>query len=264
MTELTITRPDDWHVHLRDGDMLGETVPATARCFRRAIVMPNLVPPVATATTETLPPVPEKGAVYCSKEELAGCAALALGTPTRFGNAAVYAAACAIAARQLPVRLTVLTPLVEAQIPDTAKKDGMTEEEAERLGGRNIILQALGVEETVSVDVRLILATNEDLARRVEAVAPWVLFLASRVAVTVAFYGYARQGATVIPAVAVLYQAIMSVAWRRGRILTFLDDDFPGFDAAHRNRRSHQLQRFLAQSAKEPDVGQVFRRQLRP
>jgi NAD(P)H dehydrogenase (quinone) len=46
------------------------------------------VPPVATATTETLPPVPEEGAVYCSKEELAGCAALALGTPTRFGNAA--------------------------------------------------------------------------------------------------------------------------------------------------------------------------------
>lgn len=46
MTTLTITRPDDWHLHFRDGEMLKETVPATARCFRRAIVMPNLVPPV--------------------------------------------------------------------------------------------------------------------------------------------------------------------------------------------------------------------------
>jgi dihydroorotase len=47
--EITITAPDDWHLHFRDGDMLGETVPATARCFKRAIVMPNLVPPVTTA-----------------------------------------------------------------------------------------------------------------------------------------------------------------------------------------------------------------------
>ncbi|XOV80453.1 MAG: dihydroorotase [Aestuariibacter sp.] len=49
MTQLTITRPDDWHLHLRDDDMLAETVPATARCFHRAIVMPNLVPPVTNA-----------------------------------------------------------------------------------------------------------------------------------------------------------------------------------------------------------------------
>ena len=47
-TELIITKPDDWHLHFRDGEMLGETVPATARCFQRAIVMPNLVPPVTT------------------------------------------------------------------------------------------------------------------------------------------------------------------------------------------------------------------------
>jgi dihydroorotase len=46
MTEITIQKPDDWHLHFRDGDMLAETVPATARCFQRAIVMPNLVPPV--------------------------------------------------------------------------------------------------------------------------------------------------------------------------------------------------------------------------
>ena len=45
---LTIRRPDDWHVHLRDGDMLRVVAPFTARQFSRAIVMPNLVPPVTT------------------------------------------------------------------------------------------------------------------------------------------------------------------------------------------------------------------------
>ena len=49
MQRLTITTPDDWHLHFRDEVMLEETVPATARCFRRAIVMPNLVPPVVNA-----------------------------------------------------------------------------------------------------------------------------------------------------------------------------------------------------------------------
>ena len=49
MNQITIQAPDDWHLHFRDGDMLKETVPATARCFKRAIVMPNLVPPVTTA-----------------------------------------------------------------------------------------------------------------------------------------------------------------------------------------------------------------------
>lgn len=47
-TQLTITRPDDWHLHLRDGDLLSGTVPATARQFSRAVIMPNLVPPVTT------------------------------------------------------------------------------------------------------------------------------------------------------------------------------------------------------------------------
>ena len=45
---ITIHRPDDWHVHLRDGDMLRKVAPFTARQFARAIVMPNLVPPVTT------------------------------------------------------------------------------------------------------------------------------------------------------------------------------------------------------------------------
>jgi dihydroorotase len=46
---LTIRRPDDWHVHLRDGEMLRTVVPYTARQFARAIVMPNLSPPVTEA-----------------------------------------------------------------------------------------------------------------------------------------------------------------------------------------------------------------------
>jgi dihydroorotase len=46
---LTLTRPDDWHVHLRDGDALQAVVPHTAAQFARAIVMPNLRPPVTTA-----------------------------------------------------------------------------------------------------------------------------------------------------------------------------------------------------------------------
>jgi dihydroorotase len=48
-TALVIRRPDDWHVHLRDGAMLGSVVNYTARQFARAIVMPNLAPPVTTA-----------------------------------------------------------------------------------------------------------------------------------------------------------------------------------------------------------------------
>ena len=47
---LTIRRPDDWHVHLRDGEMLERVAPYTARQFARAIVMPNLVPPVTGGT----------------------------------------------------------------------------------------------------------------------------------------------------------------------------------------------------------------------
>ena len=48
ITSLTITRPDDWHLHLRDGDYLRAVLPDTAKRFARAIVMPNLKPPVTT------------------------------------------------------------------------------------------------------------------------------------------------------------------------------------------------------------------------
>ena len=43
---LTLRRPDDWHLHLRDGAMLDAVLPHTAAHFARAIIMPNLVPPV--------------------------------------------------------------------------------------------------------------------------------------------------------------------------------------------------------------------------
>ncbi len=45
---LTLTRPDDWHLHLRDGAAMASVLPHTAREFGRAIVMPNLRPPVTT------------------------------------------------------------------------------------------------------------------------------------------------------------------------------------------------------------------------
>jgi dihydroorotase len=48
MKELTITRPDDWHLHLRDGEAMAAVLPDTARRFARAIIMPNLKPPVTT------------------------------------------------------------------------------------------------------------------------------------------------------------------------------------------------------------------------
>ncbi len=58
MQTLTIRRPDDWHLHLRDGDVLQGVLPYTARQFARAIVMPNLSPPVTTT---------EAGRAYCER-----------------------------------------------------------------------------------------------------------------------------------------------------------------------------------------------------
>jgi len=49
LQSLTIRRPDDWHVHFRDGDMLRKVAPYTARQFARAIVMPNLILPITTS-----------------------------------------------------------------------------------------------------------------------------------------------------------------------------------------------------------------------
>ena len=45
---LTIARPDDWHLHLRDGAAMASVLPHSARQFARAIVMPNLKPPITT------------------------------------------------------------------------------------------------------------------------------------------------------------------------------------------------------------------------
>src|SRR5271170_4466588 len=47
-TRIIIRRPDDWHLHVRDGEMLKAVLPHTAKDFGRAILMPNLVPPVRT------------------------------------------------------------------------------------------------------------------------------------------------------------------------------------------------------------------------
>ena len=47
--KITLTRPDDWHIHLRDGQALNETVQSVSRSFGRAIIMPNLIPPIIRA-----------------------------------------------------------------------------------------------------------------------------------------------------------------------------------------------------------------------
>src|SRR5215472_6863627 len=47
-TRITIKKPDDWHLHVRDNDMLKAVLPYTAKHFGRAILMPNLIPPVTT------------------------------------------------------------------------------------------------------------------------------------------------------------------------------------------------------------------------
>ncbi len=48
MDKISLPKPDDWHLHLRDGQILESVIPATTRCFHRAIVMPNLIPPITT------------------------------------------------------------------------------------------------------------------------------------------------------------------------------------------------------------------------
>ncbi|MDX1738348.1 MAG: dihydroorotase, partial [Alphaproteobacteria bacterium] len=49
MDSLTIKRPDDWHLHIRDGKIMETVLPYTAAVFGRAIIMPNLTPPIITA-----------------------------------------------------------------------------------------------------------------------------------------------------------------------------------------------------------------------
>ena len=51
--EIEIRRPDDWHLHLRDGAAMAAVLPFTAARFARAIVMPNLKPPVTTTEAAT-------------------------------------------------------------------------------------------------------------------------------------------------------------------------------------------------------------------
>ena len=48
MESLEIIKPDDWHVHFRDNEILKNVVPETSRVFSRALVMPNLIPPILT------------------------------------------------------------------------------------------------------------------------------------------------------------------------------------------------------------------------
>ena len=47
-TQIELTQPDDWHLHIRDGEVMRDVLADTARQFARAIIMPNLKPPVTT------------------------------------------------------------------------------------------------------------------------------------------------------------------------------------------------------------------------
>jgi dihydroorotase len=64
-TKLTIARPDDWHLHVRDGATLSAVVPHTARVFGRAIIMPNLVPPVRTLSEAVRPKTTQQSIPAC-------------------------------------------------------------------------------------------------------------------------------------------------------------------------------------------------------
>ena len=72
MTELTITRPDDWHAHLRDAAALEHTCTDLARYFGRVIVMPNLSPPATTVAEAALGAPMEAGALEGLDEPIAG------------------------------------------------------------------------------------------------------------------------------------------------------------------------------------------------
>ena len=52
--ELEIVRPDDWHLHLRDGTILKSVLPYTSKIFGRSIIMPNLIPPITTVQDATM------------------------------------------------------------------------------------------------------------------------------------------------------------------------------------------------------------------
>ena len=63
---ITLTRPDDWHLHVRDGEAMHAVVPHTAAQFGRAIIMPNLRPPCSTAAQEISPDSTPKAEPLCS------------------------------------------------------------------------------------------------------------------------------------------------------------------------------------------------------
>jgi hypothetical protein len=90
-TSVTITTPDDWHLHVRDGDNMRSVVPHTAAHFARAIIMPNLVPPV---TNVKLVSIQNPGAAWVV-ESSAGTLTLQMSWLTRKVNICDKATAAA-------------------------------------------------------------------------------------------------------------------------------------------------------------------------
>jgi len=110
MSTLRLTQPDDWHVHLRDGAALEAVIGATARHFSRAIVMPNLQPPITTA-----PRALAYRERICAARDRAAQAALAAGD----------AHAAAAIARFVPLMTMYLTDRTLPADIDAAKQSGV-------------------------------------------------------------------------------------------------------------------------------------------
>jgi dihydroorotase len=124
-TRLAIRRPDDWHVHLRDGEMLKAVAPFTARQFARAIVMPNLVPPVTTVEAAAayrgriLAALPEGSAftplMTCYLTDRADASEIALGYETGvFAACKLYPANATTNSAQAVTDVRNLHPALEA------------------------------------------------------------------------------------------------------------------------------------------------------
>lgn len=103
---LTLTRPDDWHVHFRDGDALADTVPPIARVFGRAVAMPNLRPPVTDAASALAYAGRLRAAAHEVRAGFVPLPSLYLTDRTRAEDVAAAKAAGLIAAKWYPAGAT--------------------------------------------------------------------------------------------------------------------------------------------------------------
>ena len=146
MQELTIRRPDDWHLHLRDGAVLAAVLPFTAQRFARAVVMPNLAPPVTT-TAAALAYRERIRAAVPAGVEFTPLMTLYLTdvTPTEEIDRAATSGAV-IGCKLYPAGATTHSA---AGVTDVRRLDGVFE----RMAERGIVLQVHGEVTDPSVDI---------------------------------------------------------------------------------------------------------------